>query len=660
MPNIKLKNEIGVDQIYTNITKIKLPLEDGTYKGFSETGLTTITSSFSDQVILDGTYMGDPLTITSNGTVNLDLSIALDKKIPLGLDIQIKEGPEGTIDITNTELTDVSNYATARIVAPNLYPENIKKGVTILGVTGEAVGLNRNSSAYTRSLVAWLENKKSLYRVLKNSNFPDYSFISVADLSTFSSVYEMLSGSNIQEVYLPNLSAATDFDAICMGCTDLTKVTKLDTPSATSMKNAFKNCTNLISINTGLNLAKVTRCESLFQNCESLEKIPPLDLSSLSSYISSSSTVNTRLFENCKSLKTVKITNLAPNTSMSYWFNNCTSLEEVELPCLPNAFFRTSSEVSSIFSNCYSLKCITFTQLEPKSFSYLNFLLNSCYHFTGQTNSTYNPKGLRDGIIRVPADMVSTLKSLGGWSTYADQIYAIGEEVKTETMSIIGHLGKQSVDHIISLSTFNFTEIPTVQIISEDKRIVNITKIKVSKSRISFTANFPGTAGKTNIKILVSNNSTLVYSEALPVQYFDEYLSPMWQVLPVEGASYGFTLNTDGYYESTNQNKNNSYSLCKVIFTNLAEVVLPITLDCINWAESCCDFGILSNLDTTLSLSSNADSTNVYKSFSGQSSNAVQQVTYSIPPGEHFIYIKYKKDGSVNNNNDSFKFKIIN
>jgi hypothetical protein len=81
-------------------------------------------------------------------------------------------------------------------------------------------------------------------------------------------------------------------------------------------------------------------------------------------------------------------------------------------------------------------------------------------------------------------------------------------------------------------------------------------------------------------------------------------------------------------------------------------------LDCINWAENNCDYGILSNLDTTLTLSSNADYTNVYKSFSGQNSSAVQQVTYSIPSGEHFIYIKYKKDGSQHINNDSFQFKV--
>lgn len=44
--------------------------------------------------------------------------------------------PTGNINITNTEETDVSEYATAQIVDVNLKEENIKKGVIILGITG--------------------------------------------------------------------------------------------------------------------------------------------------------------------------------------------------------------------------------------------------------------------------------------------------------------------------------------------------------------------------------------------------------------------------------------------------------------------------------------------------------------------------------------------
>ena len=44
--------------------------------------------------------------------------------------------PSGKIDITNTQETDVTNYAIAQVVDNNLVDSNIKKDVTILGVTG--------------------------------------------------------------------------------------------------------------------------------------------------------------------------------------------------------------------------------------------------------------------------------------------------------------------------------------------------------------------------------------------------------------------------------------------------------------------------------------------------------------------------------------------
>lgn len=44
--------------------------------------------------------------------------------------------PTGKIDITGTAEVDVTNYAAAQVVDANLIAENIKKDVTILGVTG--------------------------------------------------------------------------------------------------------------------------------------------------------------------------------------------------------------------------------------------------------------------------------------------------------------------------------------------------------------------------------------------------------------------------------------------------------------------------------------------------------------------------------------------
>ena len=132
---------------------------------------------------------------------------------------------------------------------------------------------------------------------------------------------------------------------------------------------------------------------------------------------------------------------------------------------------------------------------------------------------------------------------------------------------------------------------------------------------------------------------------------------PSYRVTELDRVQYGFRRNSGGYFESENKGVDNSYALCKVrIF---ADGVSHMYIDCINYGESIYDYGILSRIDTTLTLSNAADSTNVQQSFSGMQSNSIQIVDYGIPAaGEHYVYIKYRKDGSAYGGNDSLQFKI--
>ena len=83
-------------------------------------------------------------------------------------------------------------------------------------------------------------------------------------------------------------------------------------------------------------------------------------------------------------------------------------------------------------------------------------------------------------------------------------------------------------------------------------------------------------------------------------------------------------------------------------------------LECINNGENRYDFGILSNIDTALVTSATIDSTDVYKSFKNESSSSPVTITYpEATLGEHYIYIKYRKDGSGDIGNDSLQFKVI-
>lgn len=126
----------------------------------------------------------------------------------------------------------------------------------------------------------------------------------------------------------------------------------------------------------------------------------------------------------------------------------------------------------------------------------------------------------------------------------------------------------------------------------------------------------------------------------------------------VSGASYGFALNSDGYYESQNKGVKSTFAICRVNL--IVREPCDIVLDVINYAESGYDYGLFGNLDTGLSVTTTAD-TNVKKNFKTEHSASVVNVTYTgVTVGNHFIDIKFIKDSSQDKNNDSVQFKIQN
>lgn len=120
---------------------------------------------------------------------------------------------------------------------------------------------------------------------------------------------------------------------------------------------------------------------------------------------------------------------------------------------------------------------------------------------------------------------------------------------------------------------------------------------------------------------------------------------------------YDFTLTSDGYYTSQNAGVANSYAYggFKFTFTKPTQVKFR----CISYGEIDYDYGIMSNLDTSLSSDNTADSTGVYHSFKGESSATPQTFTMTIPAGNHYVSFKYIKDRLNDSNGDYFKVKCF-
>lgn len=127
----------------------------------------------------------------------------------------------------------------------------------------------------------------------------------------------------------------------------------------------------------------------------------------------------------------------------------------------------------------------------------------------------------------------------------------------------------------------------------------------------------------------------------------------------VSGASYGFTLNSNNYYESTNKARANSAAVSRINFNFDSECA--VTIQYINYAEATYDYGLIGAIDIALSTDSTADSSAAYRfNTNAQNSNTAQTVTIRVPAGNHFVDIKYRKDNATNSNNDTLQWKISN
>ena len=126
----------------------------------------------------------------------------------------------------------------------------------------------------------------------------------------------------------------------------------------------------------------------------------------------------------------------------------------------------------------------------------------------------------------------------------------------------------------------------------------------------------------------------------------------------VSGASYGFPLNSQTeYYTSNNNARSNSAAVCRVNFT--FETSCLVTISYINYAEATYDYGIFGQIDTALGTTYSVDS-GAYHTCSASSDNtsSVQTLTYTVPSGSHYIDIKYRKDQATDSYNDNLQWKI--
>ena len=252
-----------------------------------------------------------------------------------------------------------------------------------------------------------------------------------------------LAHSSCTNINLPKVTSIGDY--ALYECTNLTSV---DFPLLTYIgEKAFSDCTNL----TDVNLPQLTSIgKYAFNQCKGLRSVDfPLV-----------TTIKDSGFAGCTNLTSVNLPNVKTVSSAAFWgcsslisvdlplasvggsvFSSCTNLISVNMPqssyVMMGLFDRCRNLISvnisnaiqidvGVFDYCYSLSKLFISRIDKLCTLASTRTFEDCYHILGTTDATYNPEGLKDGYIYVPASLLSQYKVATNWSIYASQI--IGHE----------------------------------------------------------------------------------------------------------------------------------------------------------------------------------------------------------------------------------------
>ena len=242
-----------------------------------------------------------------------------------------------------------------------------------------------------------------------------------------------------------NLPQATSIgDGAFYRCYSLVDVSL---PHVTSIPNdAFYSCNSLKNIN--LSLVKSIG-EQAFYGCDSLVDISLPQVTSIprSAFYYCESLININIplvtsigdyaFNACGSLKSIiapLVEELGMRAFCSCGLESCSfpKVSVIKEECFYNNYDLRELDLpntkyigSYAFYGCASLIKIFISQKENVCSLY-SHAFDKCYHILGTKNTTYNPGGLKDGYIYVPASLLTDYKTNSSWTTYATQI--IGHE----------------------------------------------------------------------------------------------------------------------------------------------------------------------------------------------------------------------------------------
>ena len=280
--------------------------------------------------------------------------------------------------------------------------------------------------------------------------------------------------------------------------------------------------------------------------------------------------------------------------------------------------------------------------------------INSIY-FYGDVPQNINALALQAtaGIdhVYVPGEYFDNYYDNGVFTVVKSCLAPMGKYISNFPQQITMEVGTTKQ---IDFKIFGFNTNPTVTITSNRSTVATGGNVNISGENGYFIIQANYLSSDTKLTITIEGDGYSVTRE-IDVFVVDELVPGTYEVVNFNPV-LKFNLNADGFYESSNKGVDNSYCMCRVDINNPSG--LAVHFDCINYAETNYDYGILSTVDSELNQDTQEDTENVYHSFRGLSSPDIQTITYYDANGECSIYVKYIKDTSGAQDNDSLQFKV--
>lgn len=211
----------------------------------------------------------------------------------------------------------------------------------------------------------------------------------------------------------------------------------LDTSDCVRMKNMFKGCSSIGSLNlNSFNVSSVENMNRMFENCSALTSLE------INNWNVSNLRYAYYLFSNCSSLTSLDLSNWYTTSleEFSYMFNDCVALENLDI-----SNFNTSkaSYMDHLFYYCQALKAINISNFSTSRAVHMGGMFKHCETITSLDLSNFNTSN------------VTNMQEM-----FCDCVALTSLNVGSFDTSKVTNMGEM-FDHCDSLTTLNISNFNT-------------------------------------------------------------------------------------------------------------------------------------------------------------------------------------------------------